>query len=489
MALKTPFFKAFGPLLFGRGKTSTLRALRELESLEDLYAIFGELFVERFLGPSAKGVNSRRRRLSMQVTFWAFVAQALSPKSSCREVARRIEAWWRWGNLRSAQTITPSAYCQARQRLTLHTLQLIAGHVAWHLEREVLKQERGFSGREVKIIDGTGISMPDTPENQAVWPQPDGQKPGCGFPVMKLAGLFSLASGALLEHTTGHHHTHDSTLFRQLWPKLKKGDVILADRAFCSYGAMAALQHRGIDTVVRLHQMRKADWRFGRRLGPGDRLVAWTKPTRCPEVWSRDEFARLPEQLPVRLIRTVITAEGFRTRTVLIATTLVDAEVYPADALRELYAQRWNIELHFAQIKTTLEIDVLRCQRPEMIEKELQVHLIAYNLVRVLMQKAAHFHHVPLDRISFKGSLDTLRHWAQAIHACAKSPRKQAELINRMLDAIAGDLVPKRPGRLEPRAKKRRPKNYQLLTQPRRQMKVIAHREKYHAPRPKTALS
>jgi hypothetical protein len=489
MALKTPFFKAFGPLLFGRAKTSTLRALRELESLEDLYAIFGDLFVERFLGPRAKGVNSRRRRLSMQVTFWAFVAQALSPKSSCREVARRIEAWWRWGNLRSAQTITPSAYCQARQRLTLHTLQLIAGHVAWHLERGVLKQERGLSGREVKIIDGTGISMPDTPENQAVWPQPDGQKPGCGFPVMKMAGLFSLASGALLEHTTGHHHTHDSQLFRQLWSKLKKGDVILADRAFCSYGAMAALHHRGIDTVLRLHQLRKADWRFGRRLGHGDRLVVWTKPARCPEVWSKDEFARLPEQLPVRLIRTVITAEGFRTRTVLIATTLTDTEVYPADTLRELYARRWNIELHFAQIKTTLEIDVLRCQSPEMIEKELQIHLIAYNLVRVLMQKAAHLHHVPLDRISFKGSLDTLRHWAQAIHASAKSPRKQAELINRMLDALAGDLVPKRPGRLEPRARKRRPKNYQLLTHPRREMKVIAHREKYRASRPKTPLS
>jgi hypothetical protein len=489
MALKTPFFKAFGPLLFGRGKTSVLKTLTQLESLEDLYAIFGELFVERFLEPRAKGVNSRRRRLSMQVTFWAFVAQALSPKSSCREVARRIEAWWRWGNLRSASTITPSAYCQARQRLTLHTLQLIAGHVAWHLERTVLKRQRWLAGREVKIIDGTGISMPDTPENQAIWPQPEGQKPGCGFPVMKMAGLFSLASGALLEHTTGPHHTHDSQLFRQLWPKLKKGDVILADRAFCSYGAMAALHHRGIDTVVRLHQLRKSDLRFGRRLGTGDRLVVWIKPKSCPEVWSKDEFARLPEQLPVRLVRTVITAEGFRTRTVLIATTLTEAALYPADAIRELYARRWNIELHFAQIKTTLEIDVLRCQSPEMIEKELQVHLIAYNLVRVLMQKAAHLHHVPLERISFKGSLDTLRHWAQAIHACAKSPRKQAELINRMLEAIAGDLVPKRPGRLEPRAKKRRPKTYQLLTQPRHEMKVIAHREKYRAPRPKTALS
>src|SRR5271155_4845446 len=270
MALKTPFFKAFGPLLFGRGKTSLLNSLAQLESLEDLYAIFGHLFEVHLLEPTAKGVNSRSRQLPASVTFWAFVAQALSPKSSCREVVRRMEAWWRWGNLRSARTITPSAYCQARQRLTLQTLQLIAGQVAWAMERQVLQHERWLAGRDVKIIDATGVSMPDTPLNQAAWPQPDGQKAGCGFPVMKMAGLFSLASGALLEHTTGPNHTHDSQLFRQLWPRLKKGDVILADRAFCSYGAMAALQHRGIDTVVRMHQMRKADWRFGRRLGHGD---------------------------------------------------------------------------------------------------------------------------------------------------------------------------------------------------------------------------
>ncbi|MCE0522032.1 MAG: transposase [Methylacidiphilales bacterium] len=188
-------------------------------------------------------------------------------------------------------------------------------------------------------------------------------------------------------------------------------------------------------------------------------------------------------------IRATITAKGFRTTEVTIATTLVDPVLYPADTLRELYARRWNIELHFAQIKTTLEMDVLRCQSPAMIEKELQIHLIAYNLVRALMQKAAHLHDVPLERISFKGSLDTLRHSAQAIHASAGQPRKQTELINRLLEDIAADLVPHRPGRLEPRARKRRPKNYQLLTRPRREMKVIAHREKYRAPRPKIALS
>ena len=206
-----------------------------------------------------------------------------------------------------------------------------------------------------------------------------------------------------------------------------------------------------------------------------------------PDTLSAEEFAALPGQLSVRLIRTIVTAKGFRTREVTIATTLLDPGLYPADTLRELYARRWNIELHFAQIKTTLEMDVLRCQSPAMIEKELQIHLIAYNLVRALMQQAAHLHDAPLERLSFKGSLDALRHSAQAIHASAQQPRKQAELINRLLEDIARDLVPHRPGRLEPRARKRRPKNYQLLTHPRRVMKVIAHREKYRAHVPKPA--
>jgi Transposase DDE domain/Insertion element 4 transposase N-terminal len=489
MTSRTPFFRAFGPLLFGRRGRSTLASLSKLESLEDLYAIFGDLFAERLLERSDKGTNSRRRSLPPQVTFWAFVAQALSPKTSCREVVRRVEAWRRWGQLRSGCSITDSAYIQARQRLDLSTLRLIRGQVAWTLERTVLKEERWLEGREVKIVDGTSFSMPDTAANQAVWPQPSGQQPGCGFPVAKMVGLFSLSSGALLEECVGDLHNHDSLLLASLWDRLSKGDIVLGDRGFCSYGAMAALLGRGVDTVMRLHSMRKVDLRRGKRLGPGDQLVEWSRPAQPPLHVTPAQWKLLPQKLAVRLIRVVVETPGFRTRHVLIATTLTDAARYPADALRELYARRWTIELHFAQIKTILGLDVLRCQSPDMIGKELQIHLIAYNLVRALMQKAAHFHHMALDRISFKGTLDTLRHWAAAIHASSKTPRKQAELIGRMLEAIAADPLPLRPGRTEPRAKKRRPKTHQLLTQPRHQMKVTSHRGKHPASRPKTALS
>jgi hypothetical protein len=216
--------------------------------------------------------------------------------------------------------------------------------VAWQLERTVLKAERWLAGREVKIVDGTSFSMPDTAANQALWPQPSGQRPGCGFPVAKMVGLFSLASGALLEQSVGNLHVHDSLLFTSLWDRLSRGDIVLGDRAFCSYGAMAALFQRGVDTVIRLHQLRKTDWRRGQHLGPGDRLVTWTRPGPAPEHWTQAQWDLLPAQLSVRLVRVIVETPGFRTRSVFIATTLTDATLYPADALRELYAQGWQIE-------------------------------------------------------------------------------------------------------------------------------------------------
>jgi hypothetical protein len=320
--------------------------------------------------------------------------------------------------------------------------------------------------------------MPDTAANQERWPQSSWQKPGLGFPLMKLVGLFSLGSGALLEHTTGDLHVHESQLFRQLWENLEKGDVILADRGFCSYAAIASLALRGIDSVMRLHQMRKADFRSGKALGKSERLVTWTKPAQRTSVWSALEFAALPDQLVLRMLSLEVAAPGFRTRRVILITTLLDQELYPAEEVRALYGQRWTVELHFHQLKTILHLDVLRCQSPELITKELQLHLIVYNLIRALMQKAAHRHDVSLARISFKGTLDTLRQWSEVIHASSGQPRKQSLLIADMLRLIALDTLPHRPGRSEPRAKKRRPKNFHLLTRPRHKMGNLSHRNR-----------
>jgi len=277
----------------------------------------------------------------------------------------------------------------------------------------------------------------------------------------------SLSSGALLEAVTGDLHVHESVLFRGLWSKLKKGEVLLADRGFCSFAAMATLQKRGVDTVMRLHQMRKADFRTGKALGPEDRLVVWRKPAQRTDVWSEEEFAALPETLTVRMIRLEVSHPGYRTRSIVLVTTLLDPVLYPAASIGELYAKRWGVELHFHQIKTLLGMDVLRCKSPEMIELEVAIHRIAYNLVRNLMQQSAHRHSMPLPRISFKGSLDTLRSWSPTIAAASRKPREQDRLIDEMLAVIARDLVPERPGRSEPRARKRRARNYQLLTKPR----------------------
>lgn len=491
MRSSTPFFKAFGPLLFGRRPGHKVREVKAIESLGELYEVFGDLVPEKMLGLEPKGRNSRDRALPPRVTFWAFVWQALNPQSSCREVTRKIEAWWRWmqKDRSGVGRLSTSAYCQARQRLETDTLELILGHTAHNLERHVLQEEKGPQKRRVKILDGTCLSAPDTAENQALWPQSSWQKEGLGFPMIKLVGLFSLASGAVLEHQLGNKHEHESQLFRKLLPRVRKDDIIVADRAFCSYAALATLVGQKADGLMRLHQMRKVDLRRGKVLGPMDRLITWEKPPKCPAGWGEAEFAALPESLPVRIIGLHVTVPGCRTRAVTLVTTLLDPKAYPAEQLRELYAQRWNVELHFHQIKVALAMDVLSCKSPDMIEKEILIRLISYNLIRAFMQRAAHVHHTPLGRLSFKGSLDTTRHFAAAIHAASATPRRQDALIVEMLAAIAFDPVPLRPDRSEPRARKRRPKNYHLLTKPRDQMTLSQHRSRWRAQPPKTPLS
>lgn len=183
---------------------------------------------------------------------------------------------------------------------------------------------------------------------------------------MKLVGIFSLASGSLDDYATGTLHQHESILFRSLWERLDQGDLMLADRGFCSYAALGGLTQRGIDSVMRLHQARKTSFREGRRLGHDDRLITWQKPVQRTDAWSPEAWAALPAQLALRLIRLTVSTKGFRTRTVTLVTTLTDAEAYPADKIRALYGQRWAVELHFHQIKILLGLDILRCKSPEL---------------------------------------------------------------------------------------------------------------------------
>lgn len=482
----TPFFRAFRHLLFGKAPRCFHQKLRARVtadgSLGELRETFGSMIPDALLSTETTGPNSRERLYSPSVTFWAFLAQVLSPDTACREIVRKVQAWRSLTCIAEMSAAT-SAYCQARARLCLQLLRRIHEHLADRLERNV-PRDTLWLGRVVKIVDGTNLSMPDTAENQAAWPQSSNQKPGCGFPMMKLVGLFSLASGALLCFATGTLHVHESQLLRALWDRLHKGDVLLSDRGFCSFLAIASLLRRGVDSVMRLHHARRADFRKGKALGKGDRLVRWTKPRARAVAWSPQDYDALAQELTLRMVRLEVPVKGFRSHTILIVTTLLDPVAYPAQEIRRLYFQRWGVELHFREIKILLRLDVLRCLSPGMIEREVWLHVIAYNLVRSLMQEAAIVHHVDLARISFKGTLDTLRHFADAVHAATGRPRKQAALIDAMLELIAKDQLPLRPGRVEPRAKKRRAKNYHLLTKPRKKMRVPSHRN-----RPKTALS
>jgi hypothetical protein len=476
----TPFFSALFPLLFGRPPCRELRNLQARasgsDSISELRKALGQFVPDALLGRHTQ--SGRDRLFTPLVTFWAFLSQVLSPQSACRDAVRKAQAWWSLGRRLPVSTNT-SAYCQARSRLSEQTLLAIHRQTAQRLECNV-PTDSLWLGRRVKVVDGTTCSMPDTAQSQKAYPQPGSQKPGCGFPMMKVVGLFCLASGALLEVVRGTLRVHESQLFRHLWSHLNPGDVLLADRGFCSFFSLSTLQERGVDCLMRLHQRRRVDFRCGKRLGPEDIVLLWTKPSQRPETLSAQEFSALPDSLTVRQIRLHPNIKGFRVRTIVLVTTLLDPIAFPAQALGELYFQRWSVELHFREIKTLLRLDTLRCLSPQMVHKELLLHTIAYNLIRCLMQQAAICHHVDLSRISFKGTLDTLHHFADVIRAAAAKPRR-AQLYSEMLRLIALDQLPIRPLRSEPRAKKRRPKNYQLLTKPRKLMIIIQHRSRHKA--------
>lgn len=376
------------------------------------------------------------------------------------------------------QTASPnnSAYCQARKRLPLEEIKKLYRQLTAKIEKP--GEGTLWHGRKVKVADGSSLSMPDTPQNQKRWPQPKSQKPGCGFPVMRIAALFSLATGVLLDLAQDQLAVHERLLFKRLWPHLQPGDVLLADRGFCSFADLYQLLQRGVDSVMRKHQARK-NGRVIQRLGKNDRLVLWRKTALCPVWLTRNQWQDMPETLTVREIKVTVRIRGFRSKTIFLVTTLLDPVLYPTQAFADLYRQRWLAELFLRDIKTTLGMDLLRAKTPDLIEKELWIYLLAHNLVRALILKAAQNHQTPREKISFKGTLSTLRTWAPFLARPDLTALQRLRLSQLLLSYLARDQLPFRPNRGEPRAKKRRPKPYQLLTLPRRLFHETRHRAKY----------
>ena len=316
------------------------------------------------------------------------------------------------------------------------------------------------------MVDGTTVLLADTPKNQKRYPQRPEQKPGCGFPLLKLVALFSLSSGAILTVIMDTYRNHDLRLFRRIWEGLKRGDVILGDRAFGNYATLADLPRRGIDVVARLNAKRKVDFRKAKRLGRNDGLFVWTKLKICPPYLTLAHWAETPAAITVRIVRFRVATKGYRTRLILLVTTLLDPKLYPLEELAALYARRWRLELCFRDLKTQMGMEQLRCQTPAMVEKEALAYLVAHNLVRCVIAEAIARYRVELDRVSFKGTVDALRQYTQTM-AQARSRKKRQELWEDLLSNLARDLVPLRPRRREPRAVKHRPKPFPLLTRPR----------------------
>jgi hypothetical protein len=479
MKTPTPFLPHLSGLLFGRpSRPARERLLQEAQQLQraslgKLTGLFGQYIPSALLEPATRGPGSRQRLFSIRTTFWAFLAQILNPQGSCREALRKLQAWQAACTAQTAGSGT-SAYCQARGRLPVRVLMQIHERVAREVDRKSLGDEE--FGRPVKVVDGTSASMPDTQANQALWPQTKAQKPGCGFPFVRLVGLFNLGNGVLIDWAEGSKHDHESKLFRSLWKHLRGGDLLVGDRGFCSYATLAQLRERGVDSLMRIHQARGFSFAQGKRLGLRDRLIHWKRPVQPLPGWSRAQWNTLPSTLALRLVEIRVQRPGFRVRSYVVVTTLLDPISWPVERLGRLYFRRWVVELFFRDIKISMGMDVLRCKSPAMVRREIIMHAIAYNCIRGVMQRAASTYQTPLERISFKGTVDALRQWADAIHIHHGKPRKQAEMIDTLLRLVSEDYVPYRPGRVEPRARKRRAKGYQLMNKPRAQMVVSASR-------------
>ena len=450
-----------------------VRFLRR-QFLQDGELPFTNVLPERSIAQALKALNIvwLDRIYSPLVMLWVFLGQVLSQDHSCRAAVARLIAHRVSRGQRPCSAET-GAYCQARKRLPEEFFAAVARKTGQALDANV-KDCWLWKGRRVLAYDGSTVSMPDTAENQQAYPQPPQQEPGLGFPLARIAAFFSLSCGAVLDlaicSNAGKGHS-ELGMLRRLWRLLRPGDIMLADRYMCAWHEIYLLKQRGIDSVTRLHHCRRVNFRRGKRLGKGDHIVEWPKPSFIRSMNWQD-FKALPELLTIREIRVQVRQPGFRSRSMIVVTTLLDAQEITACDLAALYRARWNAELDLRSLKQTMQMDILRCKTPELVRKEIWTHVLAYNLIRSIIAQAAVKHNVEPRTISFKGAIQTLEAFQPLIAAqgdCISSRRRS--LYNRLLDAVVTHRVADRPDRIEPRQRKRRQKKYDRMMMPRNQLK------------------
>jgi Transposase DDE domain/Insertion element 4 transposase N-terminal len=414
------------------------------------------------------GRDFRERVFTPAVTLWTFLSQVLDADHSCRQAVARLLAF------RTAQGLRPcspetSAYCKARGRLPESLLRELTRRTGRELQEQAPPAWL-WKGRPVKLVDGTGLSMPDSARNQKAYPKSKKLAPGVGFPLVRLVVVFSLAVGTVLEAALGPFHgkgNGELSLWRKLQDTLQRGEVLVADRLYPTFWVVADALARGADVVMRMHAGRAAVWFRGRGHRTDNRRICWQKPQR-PRWMTAEQYERIPQWLQLRAVRVDVRQPGFRTKRLLLVTTLTDAEEVTGADLAELYRRRWQAELYLRSLKTTLQMDVLRGKSPAIVRKEIWAHLLVYNLVRTVMAQAAAAAPVRPDQISFTGALQTLNAFLPQMHAAQTSEDAQA-LWEVLLWAVGEHRVGNRPDRYEPRAVKRRAKNYPRLREPREQ--------------------
>ena len=453
------FIKSLAPM-GRRALTQNLQRLRQA-TLSQIEERLGRFLPDGPLQKNKAKEHSRDRILPLNRTFWCWLWQILQGNTSCREVVRQVQMLFSLHG-KSIDEGT-SAYCQSRNKLPLHLLQRIRCLTAQAAWRGVAGWTL-LQGRRLKSVDGSSARLADTPKNQKAFVQPTSQNPGAGFPVIKIAALFCVASGSILAHATGSLFQSEIGLAAQFLGSLVAGDVVIADRGFCNYSLAALLSRQRVDVIARVPTtIRHIDFRKGQRLGNKDALFVW-KRSRRPCSWiGRDQWLGLPESLTVRIIRVRICVPGIRIKTLTLMTTLLDPILYPAQEIAQAYQLRWRQELCFDDLKTTLHMAHLKCQSPDMVQKELCMFFIAHNFLRSLMAQAAAQAQIKIEQISFKGTLDGFRQCSNAL-AQAKSKARRRMLWEEFIKTLAADKLPHRPGRIEPRAVKRIIKYAKLTT-------------------------
>ena len=399
------------------------------------------------------------------VTLWAFLSQILykDEQRSCLAAVTRVIVLL-VGLGRAACALNNGPYCRARARLSPSVIKRLVTNVAHGSEREI-PDPWLWHGRHVKLVDGTTVSMPDTSANQEQFPQPSSQEPGLGFPMVRMVVLISLATAMVCGMAMGRYagkQTGETALLRKLFDQLDSGDIVLTDRYYCSYFMIAMLMQLGVDVVARLHQSRQADYPKGQRLGKGDYRVQWQRPDK-PEWMDQATYESMPQTITLRQLEVKVHQDGFRVKSLIVVTTLIDAKEYTHEEIAELYHQRWLVELDIRTIKATLDMDVLRCKTPHMVGNEVWTCLLAYNLIRRSMLQAAVQSDLSPRQLSFTRAMQTIA----ASWMSLPNNDQLAMIIEVQLHGLTQQLIGNRPNRVEPRAVKRRPKPQKLLTQPR----------------------